>query len=98
MEPSTAAPGAHEIREPENVNLDDVDFSWQVARHFETDFLFAYGRLGPDLHNCFLQFQLLHSKTTDPVWARALGQALILCGTNLRIGLRKSRPGYLENR
>jgi hypothetical protein len=31
--------------------LDDVDFRWQVRRNFEADFLFANGRLGPDLHD-----------------------------------------------
>ena len=67
MEPSTAAPCAREIRELEHINLDDVDFSWQVARNFETDFLLAHGRLGPNLHDSFLQFKLLRSKTTDPV-------------------------------
>ena len=31
--------------------LDDVDLSRQVRRHFETDFLFANGGLGPGLHD-----------------------------------------------
>jgi hypothetical protein len=35
------------------VNLDDVDFSWQVARYFETNFGFANGWLGPDFHEFF---------------------------------------------
>lgn len=37
------------------VDLDDVDFGWQVARYFKTDFGFANGWLGPDLHEFFLQ-------------------------------------------
>jgi hypothetical protein len=35
---------------PSDDVLDDVDFCWQVAGDFETDFLLADGRLGPDLH------------------------------------------------
>jgi hypothetical protein len=35
-------------------HLDDVDFSWEIARNFETNFLLAHGRLCPNLHS-FLQ-------------------------------------------
>jgi hypothetical protein len=31
--------------------LDDVDFSWQIRSHFEANFGFANGWLGPGLHN-----------------------------------------------
>ena len=54
MRSSTAAPVSHGTREAEYVNLDDVDFGWQVARYFETDFGFANGWLGPNLHVCLL--------------------------------------------
>ena len=55
MSTSTAAPVSHGDREAEYVNLDDVDFGRQVARNFETNFLLADGRLGPNLHDSFLQ-------------------------------------------
>lgn len=63
---STAAPVSHGIREGEDINLDDVDFGWQVARDFETNFLLADGRLGPNLHARLLHRDCCVSKIADP--------------------------------
>jgi hypothetical protein len=74
-----------------DVNLDDVDFGRQVARDFETNFLLADGRLGPDLHDGFLSFWVScvpNSQTLARV--HPLVQTLFLCGTNLRIKTLKS--------
>jgi len=44
-------------RQPHILQLDDVDVGRQVRRHFEADFLFAHGGLGPGLHDDVLQRQ-----------------------------------------
>ena len=89
MRSSTAAPVAHGTRETENVNLDDVDFGRQVARHFETDFLLAHGRLGPDLHDSFLhnaklRFQLRRPRRGPTHWCRHFFCAAPICGLNVQ--------------
>ena len=45
--------------------LDNVDFCREVARDFETDFLFANGWLGPDLH--VVSSNLLNEKSSPRV-------------------------------
>ena len=69
--------------------LDDVDFGRQVARNFETNFLLADGRLGPDLHDSFLhrdklRFQLRRPRRGPTHWCRHFFCAAPICGSSIQ--------------
>jgi hypothetical protein len=45
--------------------LDDVDFGWQIAGHFEANFLLANLRLVPDFHNISSIVRECHANPGD---------------------------------